>query len=79
MKVSLENGDAEGFIADVDPNVASAVETAKRDFLGDRVVAESPLRCEDRFFETFPRYSGFTGDEACQTRVSSRAKELQKG
>jgi len=67
MKVSLQNGDAEGFIADVDPNVASAVKAAKRDFLGDRVVAESSLRCEDRFFETFPCYSGFTGDEACQT------------
>lgn len=64
MEVALENGDAEGFIAYVDPDVGAAVEAAKGNFLGDGVEAECSLGGEDSFFEAFSCDSGFTGDEA---------------
>jgi hypothetical protein len=38
VKVSLENRDAEGLVADVDPDITSAVEAAEWDFFGDGVV-----------------------------------------
>jgi hypothetical protein len=64
VKEALQDGNAEGLVADVDPDVRPAVEAAKRDFLGDGVVKEGSLGRENSFFETFPCQAGFAGHEA---------------
>ena len=72
LEVSLKHRDSERFIADVDPDVTSAVETAKWDFLGDGMVRSRSLCRDHDFFKAFSCQSRLIRNQAYVNKETSQ-------
>src|ERR1700737_717020 len=63
MEVPLQNRYTERFITHINPDITSAIKTAKRD-VKIRMMRQSPLRCQHRLLKTLPCQSRFLRNKA---------------